>query len=208
MESSRGPFPPLGRDAGPSRFYYALAGAIFVAGWVLFGIFLYRNISKLPEKLQQLVVPGKTDITLAKAGTYTIYHEYRSTIGSRVYSNRRYIPGLQCRVRSVATGSEIPVSDALASSNYSYGSRAGVSLFDFEIDRPGIYEISGGYEDTGEGPPVVLAIGQGIVREILFTVFGGLAIVFGCSGLAVVIGVYTAVMRQRARDHAQDRYAL
>jgi len=197
-----------GQETGPSRFYYGLAGVIFIGGWVLFGLFLFARLSRLPEKLQQVVVPGKTDITLAKAGSYTIYHEYRSAIGSRVYSSPRNLSGLRCRVISVATGAEIALSTPLGSSHYSYGSRAGVSLFDFEIDQPGVYEFSGGYADTGEGPQVVLAIGQGFVGEILLTVFGSLAIVFGFIGLAVAIAVYTAVKRQKARERAQDRYAI
>ena len=197
-----------GQETGPSRVYYGFAAVIFIGGWVLFALFLLRSLSKLPEKLQQVVVPGKTDITLAKAGSYTIYHEYRSTIGSRVYSSPRRVSGLQCRLVSEVTGAEIPLSTPLGSSHYSYGSRAGVSLFDFSIDQPGIYEFSGGYSDTGEGPQVVLAIGQGFVGEILLTVFGSLAIVFGCIGLAVAIAVYTAVKRQKARERAQNRYAI
>ena len=197
-----------GQDTGPSRIYYGVAAAIFIGGWVLFGLFLFRSLSKLPEKLQQVVVPGKSDITLAKAGSYTVYHEYRSTIGARVYSGPRDISGLECRLVSKATGAEIPLTAPLGSSNYSYGSRAGVSVFDFKIDQPGVYEFSGGYADTGEGPQVVLAIGQGFVGEILLTVLGGLAIVFGCIGLAIAIAVYTAVKRQKARERAQDRYAI
>ena len=197
-----------GQETGPSRVYYGLAAVIFIGGWVLFGLFLFRSLSKLPEKLQQVVVPGKTDITLAKAGNYTIYHEYRSVIGSRVFSSPRVVSGLECRLVSKATGAEVPISTPLGTSRYSYGSRAGVSLFDFTIDRPGAYEFSGGYADTGEGPQVVLAIGQGFVAAILLTVLGCLAIVFGCIGLAVAIAVYTAVKRQKACERAQDRYAI
>ena len=197
-----------GQETGPSRLYYGLAAVIFIGGWVLFGLFLFRSLSKLPEKLQQVVVPGKTDITLAKAGSYTIYHEYRSVIGSRVSSSPRLVSGLQCRLVSKATGAEIPLSTSLGSSHYSYGSHAGVSLFDFTIDQPGVYEISGGYAATGEGPQVVLAIGQGFVTAILLTVFGCLAIVFGCIGLSVAIAAYTAVKRQKARARPHDRYAI
>ena len=81
-------------------------------------------------------------------------------------------------------------------------------MFDFTIDQPGVYEISGGYAATGEGPQVVLAVGRGFIGEILLTVLGSLAIVFGCIGLSVAIAAYTAVKRRNARERPQDRYAI
>jgi hypothetical protein len=197
-----------GQDTGPSRILYGVAGIIFISGWVFFGVFLYKNLSSIPNRLQQVVVPGKTTITLPKPGNYTIFHEYHSVVGSRVYSTARDISGLQCRLVSRATGAEVSLSPTLANETYNLGNRSGVAILEFKIDQPGVYDFWAGYEETGEGPQAVLAIGQGFVMVILKTVFGSLAIVFGCSGLAVVIAVYTAVMRSRAANRAQDRYAI
>ena len=197
-----------GQEIGPSRLYYGLAAVIFVGGWVMFGLFLFRNLSSLPDKLQQVVVPGKTDITLATPGSYTLFHEYRSVVGSRVYSTSRDVSGLQCRLVSKATGVEVRLSRSIASETYNLGGRSGVSMLDFRIDQPGVYEFWAGYEGTGEGPQTVLSIGQGFGMGIIVTVFGSLAIVFGCIGLSVAIAVYTAVKRQKAYKRAQDRYAI
>ncbi len=197
-----------GQEIRPGRWMYGLAAVIFISGWVLFAVFLWKNLSGIGEGLQQVVVPAKTDITLAKPGKYTIFHEYRSVVGSKVFSSDRTVSGLQCSLASKATGVEVPLSRSLVTGTYDIGGRSGVSMLEFQIDEPGVYEFWAGYEGTGEGPRVVLAIGQGFGLRIATTVLGSLGIVFGCIGLAVAIAVYTAVKRHNALKRAQDRYAL
>lgn len=194
-----------GQDIRPGRWYYGLAAVVFISGWVLFGLFLYRNLSGISSKLQQVVVPGKSELSLNRPGSYTIYYEQESVVGSKVYSTSRSLSGLECTVTAKATGEEVALSRAAVSSRYSVGGRSGYSVFDFKIDRPGIYEIAAQYPEGQEGPEVVLAVGQGFTMRVLTTIFGGLAIVFGSIGLAVAIAVYTAVKRHKAMRQAQDR---
>jgi hypothetical protein len=194
-----------GQEIRPGRWYYGLAAVVFISGWVLFGLFLFRNLSGISSKLQQVVVPGKTQLSLDRPGSYTIYYEQESVVGSKVYSTSRSLSGLECTVTAKATGEEVTLSRTAVRSRYSVGGRSGYSVFDFKIDRPGIYVLSAQYAEGREGPEVVLAVGQGFTTGILTTVFGGLAIVFGSMGLAVAIAVYTAVKRHKAMRQAQDR---
>jgi len=194
-----------GQDTGPSRWYYGLAALVFVAGWVLFGLFLFKNLGGLSSKLQQVVVPGRAELNLGRPGAYTIYYEYESVVGARVYSTGRRLSGLECAVRSKATGENVPVSPTTVSSNYSLGGRSGIGAFDFKVDRPGAYELSASYPEGREGPEVVLAVGQGFVTGIVTTVFGGLAIVFGSMGAAVAIALITLLKRVRARRELNRR---
>ena len=182
----------------PSRWYYGLAGLVFVAGWVLFALFLFQNLSGLSDTLQQVVVPGSVELTLSQPGKYTIYYEYRSVVGSKIYSADQNLPGLKCVLVSKTTGSKVALSRASVSSSYSMGGREGVAVFDFTIEQPGVYELSAGYPEGQEGPEVVLAIGQGFVVRILTAVFGGLAIVFGSMAAAVAIAVITLIKRTKA----------
>ncbi len=183
----------------PSRWYYGLAGLVFVAGWVLFALFLFKNLSGLSDKLQQVVVPGNVELTLSQPGKYTIYYEYRSVVGTRIFSTAESLPGLECHLLSKATGSSMPLSPVTASSSYTVGGRSGVAVLDFAIDRAGVYELSAGYPEGREGPEVVLAIGQGFAARIVIAVFGGLAIVFGSMAAAVVIAVITLIKRTKAK---------
>jgi hypothetical protein len=126
-----------GQEIRPGRWYYGLAAVVFISGWVLFGLFLYRNLSGISSKLQQVVVPGKTQLSLDRPGSYTIYYEQESVVGSKVYSTSRSLSGLECTVTAKATGEEVALSRAAVSSRYSVGGRSGYSVFDFKIDRPG-----------------------------------------------------------------------
>ncbi len=60
-------------EEGPGRWYYGLGGAVLVAGCVYFGVFLWQNISRIGENLTQVLAPGKSQLTLAKPGKYTIF---------------------------------------------------------------------------------------------------------------------------------------
>ena len=189
----------LESEIRPSPWYYALAALVFIAGWVFFALFLFKNLSGLSEGLRQVVVPGKAELTLLKPGKYTIYHEYRSVVGSKIYAADQNLSGLECVLVSKTTGAKIPLSRASASSSYSVGGRAGVSVFDFTVDRPGVYELSAAYSEGTQGPEVVLAVGQGFVLGIVTAVFGGLAIVFGAMAAAVAIALVTLIKRSKAK---------
>ena len=197
-----------GTYLGPSRAYYALAAGVFVGGWVVFGIFLWKNLSGIADQLQQVIVPGKVELNLPSPGKYTIYHEYESVVGSKVYSSRQSLSGLEVTLSSLATGDEVALSRSNVDSTYSMGGRSGKAVFDFTIDRPGAYELAARYPAGEEGPEVVLAVGQGFTGRILTTVFGALGIVFGAMVLAVAIALVTAIKRHNAAKRAKDRYAL
>ena len=141
--------------------------------------------------------PGKADITLSEAGKYTIFHEYQSVVGNKVYKTEE-ISGLQCALTSQETGAEIALSSPSGSSTYTLGGRAGRSLWAFSIDKPGNYQISAWYPEDQEGQEVVLAIGSGFTGKIVGTVFSSLAILFGSIAIAVVITVVTAIKREKA----------
>ncbi len=197
-----------GQEIRPGRWYYGLAAFIFVGGWVAFGIFLWKNLSGIADQFQQVVVPGKVQLNLPSPGKYTIYHEYESVVGSKIYSSRQTLAGLEVTLSSLATGDEVALSRTNVDSTYSLGGRSGKAVFDFAIDRPGAYELTAQYPEGEEGPEVVLAIGQGFTGRILTTVFGALGIVFGSIALAVAIALVTAIKRHNAAKRAKDRYAL
>lgn len=195
-------------EIGPSRWYYGLAALVFVCGWVFFGLFLFKNLSGLSDKLQQVVVPGKAELTLRNPGEYTIYHEYRSVVGSKIYSTEESLSGLECALASKTTGQTVRLSRSSVSSSYSVGGRSGVAVLDFTIAQPGVYELSAGYAEGHNGPEAVLAVGQGFATGILTTVFGGLAIVFGSMGIALAIVLVTVVQRSNARKRLGGGAAL
>jgi len=187
----------------PGRGYYGLAVLILVAGFVLFGVTLWKGLSGMESKLQQVVAPGKTEITLAEPGDYTIFYESQSVLGSRVYSTGEDVSGLECILVSKNDNSPVELSRTSANTTYSFGGRSGKSIFDFHIDQPGVYEITSEYPQGREGAEVVLAVGRGITGDILVAIFGGMAVLFGSIAVSVAVSVVTLVKRSNAKKRLQ-----
>jgi hypothetical protein len=93
-------------------------------------------------------VPSSSDITLKQPGKYTVFYEYQSMVGNRIYSTGEDISNIQVNLVSNDTGDEVPLSSASVNMTYTIGSRSGVGLFDFTIGQPASYELSASY------PPV------------------------------------------------------
>ncbi|MBI4165635.1 MAG: hypothetical protein HY508_07880 [Acidobacteria bacterium] len=203
-----GDYPLVAQEIRPGRWLYGLAAVIFVAGWAMFAIVLWKSLSGLDEGLQQVVVPGTAELNLAKPGSYTIFHEHESVVGSRIYSGSETVSGLECSLRSKATGAAVKLSRSTANTHYSTGGRSGVSFLEFRIEQPGVYELSAEYPEGKEGPEIVLAVGQGVGLRIVTGILGSLAIVFGCIGVAIALVVYTGVMRYRAGQRIRNPHTL
>jgi len=188
----------------PSRWYYALAVIVFIIGSALFAWLLFKNLSGLTDRLMQVIVPGTAVITLNEPGKYTIFYEYQSVVGNRVYSTGQNLSGLECALISKATGSPVPLSRSSTNSTYSVGGRSGVSVLDFTVKEPGTYEFSAWYSEGQEGPQIVLAIGHGFTGKLLKIILGGLAILFVSIAIGVVIAVVTFSKRRKAKGQVQS----
>jgi hypothetical protein len=195
------------RNRKPSPIFYVIGFAIIIIGIPLFAILVFSSINNIvgdsnsavsgDNDLIQLVVPGRGDIRLEKTGKYTIYHEYRSVIDNRVYSSSmQEISGLEIALASRTTGMPIPIDEPSVSSTYSVGSRSGISLFDFNIDEAGTYELSAFYPDGQLEPKLVLAVGHGFVGKIVWTALQGVGILLGTFTVGSIIVIMTFLKRR------------
>jgi hypothetical protein len=153
----------------------------------------------MAARLQQVVVPGETDLTLREPGNYTISYEHHSVIGDKVYSTDESISGLRCVLVSKANNLKVALSPSSMNSTYEFGGRSGRSIFDFRIDQPGVYTISAGYPQGQQGPEVVLAVGKEITTGLFTTILAALALVFGSMGIAVAITLVTLLKRSKQK---------
>jgi hypothetical protein len=190
--------------SGPGRWYYGLAALIVVAGIALSISSMISGIGGLGSDLQQVVVPGNIDLSLSQIGEYTIFYENQTVVNGRVYLTNEGIPGLQIDVKNKTTGQEVATYPPEGSTSYSFGSRFGRSVLAFNIDRPGIYELSAGYPKGVEGPEVVLAVGHGLFGSILSSVVYPLVIFFGSIAAAAAIAIVTHLKRQEAAKRAEE----
>jgi hypothetical protein len=183
----------------PSRWYYLLSLFIVSVGAGLFFLIMFKGLSGIPDKLAQMEAPGTAEMTFAEPGKYTVFYEHRSVIEGKVYDTGENLSGLWVTVVSKETGSPVPLVQPSVSTSYEVGNRAGVSVLEFNIERPGVYQVSATYPDNKDGQRVAMAVGQGVAGRITATIISGLATMFGSVLLAIVISVITFVKRRRAK---------
>jgi hypothetical protein len=189
----------------PSGWFYLLAALVLMGGIAGFVLVVFNGLADLSGGLTQVVVPGSEELTFSKVGDYTVFHEYKSIRGNRVYSmTPGGLAGLQCRLVSKATGKEIPLAPTSMTSTYSMGSRSGIGVFDFNIESPGKYLFSAQYPDGQEGQQTVMAVGHGFMAKLFTTILGGLGIMFGSLAAAIAIWLTTFLMRRASRKRIQQ----
>jgi len=183
----------------PSRWYYGLAVLVLCAGVGIFVFLLIKGLSEITDKLTQMEAPGTAEMTFSEAGKYTIFYERRSVINGKVYDTGDKLSGLWCTVVSKETGEPVQLTQSSVNTRYTFGDRSGVSVLDFNIEKPGVYEVSAKYPDNPNGQKVALAVGTGVTGKIVGTALGGVAVMLGSFALAILIGVLTFVKRRRAK---------
>jgi hypothetical protein len=177
---------------------FVIAGLIFFAGIAGFVVLLFVRLSSLDEGMKQVKVPGEQEIFLEKPGLYTVFHEYRSSIGNRIYSGPQGIPGLECHLTSKDSGKEISLAPSSMTSRYDYGGRSGVSVLEFTLEQPGNYVFRAGYPGGQAGNEAILTIEQGFVGGLFVTVFASIGILFGSITLSAVIVAWTLIKRSKS----------
>jgi hypothetical protein len=175
-----------------------------VVGSVFLFSTVFSNLNDMAEIPSiQVVVPGSSNITLSQPGKYTIFYEYRSVVGNRIYSTGEEIPGLQVNLISTDTRDDIPLSSASVNRTYTVGGRSGIGLLDFTIDQAGIYELSASYppvqgqqEGGGEqNQEIVLAVIHSSAIDKLFgTITGTVASVMAIVLIPFVVGIVIIVI--------------
>lgn len=153
----------------------------------------------LADDLTRVVVPGTVDLTLESSGDYTIFYEHRSQVDGRAFNTPESLEGLRISITSRETGSLVSLSTPGSDVEYSVRGRSGYSALGFSVNRPGTYELTAFYEGTGQGPDVVLAIGQGVGRALVMSMVAGIAAFFiVLAGVAATLAL-TLVPRYRRR---------
>jgi hypothetical protein len=187
----------------PSRVWYVVAVAVLVLGVAGMGWALWSGLHDIGDLFVRFVVPGSGELTLTETGTYTIFHETESVIDGRVH-NAPTIDGLAVTVTDEASGAAIPVKTPGIHSTYSLGGHSGVSVFAFDVARPGRYRLTGAYDSGRSDAKTVLAVDLGFFGRLWRTLLAGLASVMIGAVAAPAIG-FTTYFRRRKMLRALAR---
>src|SRR5262245_31389207 len=148
----------------PGLGWYALAGAVFLAGLVLGGVLVWRFVAGF-EPATTFVAPGAVKLSLTTPGEYILWHEHRTVYKGRTYDLPAQMPdGTRYRVRGPE--SEIVIrGDASMKAEMSSEGHEGrsVSVAHFQAPQPGPYVIA----VEGDFEPRVMAVGPNRTWPIL-----------------------------------------
>lgn len=183
----------------PSGWWYLLVPVILVVAGGSVALLIFHGVSAL-QSMKSFVVPGEHEITLAEAGKYIIYHEFRSVQDGTVYNvPTEGISDLTIHLVNKASGEPVVLDSSSVSETYTYHSREGKSVFSFQIDEPGQYILAATYPPEEEGPATVLTIGRGVIGKIVTMVFGSLGIIGAGFVLSLVVFLLVLLKRSAAK---------
>lgn len=205
------------RRHSPGRWLYALSALLVFAALLLVAGKFYRNVRRLPlavraayaaydlDRLKQVVVPGRVELTLTRTGAYAVYYEHRSVVDGVAYTSEEKPPDLICSLTRQATGRDIPlVPDYVVTNRYltRERERVGTLLLSTTIETPGTYSFACDYEDGSRETPIVLAFGHNLTFEFLVAVVRAAGAVLGslAFGAAVTLaGLFLFLVAWRTR---------
>lgn len=164
---------------------FGVAGILLIIAVILCTSSVFALLNTTKED-KQLYIPETKDFIFDEVGTYTIFHEYAGVA--------KDLTDVQIMVQEQTTGQVVDMK-SYTGATYEINGRKGRSLYQFEIDKPGIYQIAtenDGLDTKGS----ILTIKQDFVKNLLFIVLGIIAgSILGIGG--IVLFILTYVLRKR-----------
>ena len=185
----------------PSRWYYLVGLLLVAVGGLALYFFYQHRMAGLTEDLDRGVAPGEREVRLTRAGHHSIYLEYRSRFDGVLFLTATDPGGLSCELTSRAAARSVPLHRPWVNLAYSEADRSGIVLYDLWVDEPGLFDLHCGYPLGGPGPPVVLAVGEGLAGDLSARVVAGLGLPAG----SVLVGLVAVWIVYRRREGAKRR---
>lgn len=185
----------------PSILYFFVAGIIFISGVIVFILLLVNGLKTITSGGEQVLAPGTSTISLNETGNYTIFYEYESVLNGEVYSTSKSLNKFFCKVNKKSDGSDIALNNSTMKTTYTLGSRSGVSIFNFQVNEVGEYDLTGTYLEGIEGKKIVLFIKKSNVFKNISSIIISILVLLVSIGTSVGIMVVTIVKRQKCKKY-------
>jgi len=168
----------------PGLGWYALAGAVFVAGLALGGILVWSFIADF-EPGVRFLAPGAVQVSIASPGDQIVWHEHRTLYQGRAFNVAPAMPdGTRYRVQA-PDGSPIAIEPQSGMSSEGSEGRS-VSVAHFAAPHGGVYRVL----VEGITEPRVMAVGPNRAWPIMKLVGEVSLLVVLALGAAIAIGLY------------------
>lgn len=179
---------------------YIASVILLVIGVVTSAVFIFQSYSQLGTAMEQVVLPGNGEFELKKDGSYTFYHEYKSTVdGEKINNKDATLDGYEFSLANKGTGDEAELQALDGKKTYSFRDREGRTLFEAFVKEPGTYVMSAVEKPGVSGPEVdrfVVTLDRGFLVERLKSILGGQIIMLIPALLALIIFIYAYPRKQ------------
>lgn len=174
----------------PGRWWYGVAAVVAMATVMVTAVLGYGRATDLIDQVDDFARfdgPGRATVVVPEAGEYSVYHEYKTSLGEGGGDG-----GFVVSVTG-PDGADVPVRPS--SVRYGWGHRKAQAIVSFAAPASGSYQIE------VDGGSSHLAFGRSIPGDT-FRGFGGnllaaAAILVGCMAGSVVVA-------KRRRDHERE----
>ncbi len=165
--------------------------ALIVLACVMAGLSLWEAFGGFSRRFRMIRLPGFHELKLDKEGLYAgVYqHQGATPLPAKELSQ------MQVQIFSKGDYREVPVLMNTAGQTFTQFGMAGMPLFNFMIDRPGAYTMSGVYPEGRSGPTVNILVFAQEVQNVKQTLFVGASFFVLFLGLGIFVLV-------KARDWA------
>jgi hypothetical protein len=214
------PPPPVAQERiKPGRRWYWIGGILIAAGIAaavtLIAIWLVRT-SDTVDKFARFRVPpegASQPLDFKKAGTYTIYYEWRSRF-TDPDGTQQNIDNSDHKAPSQLTievtgpdGAVHPTAHEDEDVTFSFNDKVGRAVAKVAIPTPGTYTMK---VTSNATEPFAIAVGKGIIRTIIpYALIGGGAFLLGLAlGLTCIIVTAVKRGRRKRERRAAEQAAL
>ena len=193
---------PTAPTKHPNAWFYTFGPAVIVITSIVAIVLLFTALLTAPD--MRFAVPGTHEVDFDSSGEYTLFYEYKSSVNGIIYSTGASPPDMTVTLQSKDDAQNVPLLTGSGTSSYEIGGKAGVSMFEFDIDEPGTYILSAEYTDGSTEPPIVFAVGRFNLESTFIRSFA-----IGTGGF--VIGMFSILvvflLRRRKPSQQMDTSA-
>ena len=197
------PLPPEPEPIRPPKGWYWFGSLIIAVGLIIGGAWVINGFVvavRQVDHFARVVMPGKAELSFARPGSYTIYYEYKSTVGGVRYDTGSTEPaGLNIVISDVGTNTAITtVAGYSGDVTIDRSGRRGKAVFTFSLDHAGNYYLEATTTNPSQ-PKFVLSVGRGFVRKVLVALGVGAVFAFGGLAIGLPMIIVTGVRRGREK---------
>lgn len=145
------------------KYYYLLSIIVFVAGFAIFGSYVYHRYLLLNDLLVQFDMPGEVNISIDKPGMYDIYYEGGLAGSGELFDDNKLEKSFALIVRN-EDGVSMPIRRTNKTKKYSYRGRKGESFYEVNLPKAGNYEFLGVVNDIGYSKKFTLILDKGFSK--------------------------------------------